>query len=452
MGHFFGAIQTLLLVALLLVLDWHQAVALFIFVSIALSGSFLACCYYSLRGSLQVSGKVIIFWAVIFRLVFIFDPVEDRKLLSTDVYRYFWEGRVVAEGENPYYSAPNSPELKTLRKKYESIFSNVSHLPYPTIYPPGAQLIFGLLPPSKAAYRWLMLVLDMILILILARWLQVRQIPPESLIFYAWLPLPIIELMSSMHLEGFFLFLVVAGGFLFDIALLRRYRALTHFYLGSLSLSLAVIIKFVAVVPLFFGLLTLVQSGCVRLRHIFVVTFLGGVFIFLLSAPFFPEELSIPPGFIGFGRDFRFNGPLYVLLNYSFTALGLELLSASIAKGIAVVAVGIVALGCVMRRIHFYRASIAVFLTVLLFSPLVYPWYLLWFSPFVCLLRSPKYILALLSFQCSSLISYEVLAHPDDWNLSWFTMGVEYIFPLIVLAACGLKPSSELSRHSDHAN
>ena len=35
--------------------------------------------------------------------------------LSDDVYRYLWDGRVVASGINPYQFPPNSPELNSLQ-------------------------------------------------------------------------------------------------------------------------------------------------------------------------------------------------------------------------------------------------------------------------------------------------------------------------------------------------
>ena len=35
--------------------------------------------------------------------------------LSTDIYRYIWDGRVQAAGINPYRFVPNAPELAQLR-------------------------------------------------------------------------------------------------------------------------------------------------------------------------------------------------------------------------------------------------------------------------------------------------------------------------------------------------
>jgi hypothetical protein len=35
--------------------------------------------------------------------------------LSSDIYRYIWDGRVQAAGINPYRYVPNAPELAQLR-------------------------------------------------------------------------------------------------------------------------------------------------------------------------------------------------------------------------------------------------------------------------------------------------------------------------------------------------
>ena len=56
--------------------------------------------------------------------------------LSTDIYRYIWDGRVQAAGINPYRYMPIAPELSHLRDA--AIFPNINRPDYAvTIYPPG---------------------------------------------------------------------------------------------------------------------------------------------------------------------------------------------------------------------------------------------------------------------------------------------------------------------------
>ena len=70
--------------------------------------------------------------------------------LSSDLYRYVWDGRVQAAGINPYLYIPADPALAGLRDT--AIFPHINRADYaPTIYPPVAQAIFlavGLAQPD----------------------------------------------------------------------------------------------------------------------------------------------------------------------------------------------------------------------------------------------------------------------------------------------------------------
>ena len=68
-------------------------------------------------------------------------PVEP--LLSDDIYRYVWDGRVQAAGINPYHFVPADPTLVPLRDP--DIFPRINRADYAvTIYPPVAQVFFVL--------------------------------------------------------------------------------------------------------------------------------------------------------------------------------------------------------------------------------------------------------------------------------------------------------------------
>ena len=61
-------------------------------------------------------------------------------LLSDDVYRYLWDGRVTLSGTSPYRYAPDDPHLAPLR---DALWRRVNNADIPTIYPPAAQLLFA---------------------------------------------------------------------------------------------------------------------------------------------------------------------------------------------------------------------------------------------------------------------------------------------------------------------
>jgi alpha-1,6-mannosyltransferase len=81
---------------------------------------------------------VVLLVAAALRLVVLPAP----PFLSTDVYRYVWDGRVQAAGINPYLYLPVDPALRSLRDDF--VFPRISRAEYaPTIYPPAAQMVFA---------------------------------------------------------------------------------------------------------------------------------------------------------------------------------------------------------------------------------------------------------------------------------------------------------------------
>src|SRR5437763_1627343 len=76
-------------------------------------------------------------FAAAMRLMALFAP----PYLSSDIYRYVWDGRVLAAGINPYRYIPTDPQLDHLRDP--AIWPEINRSNYaPTIYPPAAQAIF----------------------------------------------------------------------------------------------------------------------------------------------------------------------------------------------------------------------------------------------------------------------------------------------------------------------
>ncbi len=77
-------------------------------------------------------------------------------VLSDDLHRYAWDGRVSLAGIDPYRHAPDDAALHALR---DASPLPVNHAELPTIYPPIAQLIFALaqLSGTLVAHRLLAL-------------------------------------------------------------------------------------------------------------------------------------------------------------------------------------------------------------------------------------------------------------------------------------------------------
>lgn len=64
--------------------------------------------------------------------------------VSTDIFRYVWDGRVQAAGINPYLHIPAAEALAHLRDT--AIYPEINRAEYaPTIYPPMSQIVFFLI-------------------------------------------------------------------------------------------------------------------------------------------------------------------------------------------------------------------------------------------------------------------------------------------------------------------
>jgi alpha-1,6-mannosyltransferase len=148
------------------------------------------------RRALYVIGGV----AVALRLGLLF--VEPH--LSTDIYRYIWDGRVQGAGINPYRFIPYAPELEFLRD--EAIFPNINRPEYAvTIYPPAAQILFlivGQIADGLVAMKLAFLACEAVTILVLRDLLRRVGQPATRIVAYAWHPLAVWEIAGSGHIDA----------------------------------------------------------------------------------------------------------------------------------------------------------------------------------------------------------------------------------------------------------
>ena len=156
---------------------------------------------------------VILVGAVLMRLALLF--VEPY--LSTDIYRYVWDGRIQAAGINPYRYVPGAPELAHLRDA--AIYPNINRADYAvTIYPPMGQAVFFVVTrfsESVTAMKLGLLAFDAAAIAALLALLHRLEIPATCIAVYAWHPLVIWEVAGSGHVDVAMCALLMAGLLLF---------------------------------------------------------------------------------------------------------------------------------------------------------------------------------------------------------------------------------------------
>ncbi|MGH9750093.1 MAG: hypothetical protein ACRD6R_09240, partial [Candidatus Polarisedimenticolia bacterium] len=174
--------------------------------------------------------RLVVALAVAYRLVFLFLP----PVLSTDLRRYLWDGRVACAGFSPFAHAPADPALLPLR---DDLYARLEHRDVPTIYPPAAQALFaagGACGRSATALKALFVGADLLGMVLIARLLRLRGLPPLRLLLYAWNPLVVIEVAWSGHLEPAALACALAG----TAAIIQK-RPIR----GALALALAGLVK-----------------------------------------------------------------------------------------------------------------------------------------------------------------------------------------------------------------
>ncbi len=186
-------------------------------------------------------------------------------VLSDDVYRYAWDGRVQAAGIDPYRHPPSAPELADLRDPWlwpdpggcaeldrPPGCTRINRPDERTIYPPAAQVWFQagnlLLPDDGQDRAWqvLALAVDLVLVGVLALALSAFGRDPRAVVLYAWSPIAVLESAQSAHVDALAVLVAVAA-----LWAARRERPA----LAGALLGLATLVKLypAAVLPVLVG-------------------------------------------------------------------------------------------------------------------------------------------------------------------------------------------------------
>jgi alpha-1,6-mannosyltransferase len=212
--------------------------AAFVGLGIAATLLYFAACWLVLRApSARRAVWLVLGVAVVMRLVVLAAP----PFLSTDLYRYIWDGRVQLAGIDPYRYIPDDSALLSLRD--EAIYPHVNRHEYArTIYPPMAQLVFRAIASvwqSVTMERLTMLGFDLLAIGVMLRLLIVAGLDPARVLIYAWNPLSVWEFAGNGHVDALAIGLIA-------LAILARVRG-RGTWTGAI-LGAAVLVKFLPVV------------------------------------------------------------------------------------------------------------------------------------------------------------------------------------------------------------
>jgi hypothetical protein len=351
---------------------------------------------------------IVLFFAVLYRLLL----VPGQPTLSSDMYRYIWDGRVQARGINPYRYAPANKALEPLQD--EAIYPHLNRHASPTIYPAGAQILFYTLNrleiTSVSGFKGVVVLFDIGSILVLTTLLAKLGFARERVLVYAWHPLVVFELGASGHLEGFVVFFV-----LLSLLLLIKARPLA----SVSSLALAASLKLYPAVILPAVLRDNKLRGCFLFAAILFLLYLPYLGIGKGIAGFLPEYLGNP------GESFNLGLKAYLLR--LFPSLD-PLVFTGIFAVIFLVAAGTVSIKAKDTASTLKLAYILAGLYLVFATASLHPWYVIWIVPFLAFFPSPAW----LYFTFAVSLSYLAYASPAGALPEW-VRHVEYVPFLILL-------------------
>jgi alpha-1,6-mannosyltransferase len=322
----------------------------------------------------------------------LFDP-----FLSSDIYRYVWDGRVQAAGINPYRYVPADEALAFLRDG--AIFPHINRVDTAvTIYPPVAQFFFLIVTrigESAMTMRLALLGCEAVTVILIMLLLRRMNRPLTRVVAYLWHPLPLWEIAGSGHVDALMVALMMLG----------LWTALAgHALRGAAVIGLSVLVKPFSV-PVLAGIwrpwdlkMPLVVIATVALCYLPYLSVGSGVLGFLTKG--YLTEEGVSAGYelwllslwrLAFGAH---QGDVFA---YGVLAVAILLFA-----GLAVARSAPGSIEATLAGI-----SMLLLLTLLLMSP-NYPWYFLLITPFVALCgSSPNWVVSIGALLLSEQLDWD---------------------------------------------
>ncbi len=345
------------------------------------------------RDSIRLSLPIVVGWCVVFRVVGLFGV----PLYEDDYFRYLWDAFQFAQLGTPYGSIPvDSFTDPSLPLVMQSVLNGINYPDLPTIYGPTLEYLFlvsyWIQPGSLLPLQWILVGFDLLLIGLLY-----NRVRPEYLLLYSWCPLLINEIAFSAHPEIVAITLVVAA----LVCRQRNYRVLVGHLVG-----LAVGAKIFAWLFVPF----LLWKAGFRAILWFVLT------VALLYVPSIISGQSELGGLLVFIREWEFNAPMFSAIK--------ALSSHFIAQMVLLIPLSVTVLWYWnhWRQQPVWNIPRGDWLMggLLIASPVINPWYVLWILPFAALYPSfTSWVAASVVF-----LAYITALNLQDWSSDPFSQPI----------------------------
>ena len=332
--------------------------------------AFVAYFYLCYDKNVEEKGiQHLIIFSVLIRGIIVF----AFPFFSDDIYRFWWDGKLLAQGINPFAETPRyyiDNQLFT-DDFSKSVFLKLNSPDYYSVYPPVCQAIFTLsywLFP-KSIYGAAIVIKGFIFLCEIGTISILKKLSsPKKTLLYALNPLIIIELCGNAHFEGAMIFSFVACLYLlFDKENISTKRFLAAAFL--LALSVAAKLLTLIFLPLIFKKLG-IQKGVVF--SIAVAVFIAVLFFPFINTTFivhFGESLNL------YFQKFEFNASLYYIVRTIGKAYYGYAPTIQISYLLKIFTLAAVAY-FFFKKGDFFQQAFLFFTCYLLFQSTVHPWYL----------------------------------------------------------------------------
>jgi hypothetical protein len=335
--------------------------------------------------------------SVLWRLALVGLP----PLLSDDVNRYVWEGRIQLHGGNPYAwsDRPTAEKWAALR---DDVWAGLNHPDYTAVYPPLWQMAAALVVAghdSVTAMKAFLVLCELGALVALGALLRRQGLPRERLLVWAWSPLALVEIAGSGHNEAFGMLFVVLA-----LVALESGRPLA----SAIAAGLGFQAKFLP------GLVAASWLRRYRPWHLAVAALVA----LALVVPYWSAHRTLLLSLGKYSEFWRFNETLFAALVW---LLGTH----AAAVRVACALIAALAMALAWRRADPASSGLAVTAATLLLGPNLLPWYALWLLPFL-VLREARAALLFTGTVALAYLVYPIWLSGERWYLPWSVRALEY--------------------------
>ncbi|MDN3595452.1 mannosyltransferase [Zunongwangia endophytica] len=397
--------------------------------------------------------------ALTFRVIFIF----ALPTLSQDFYRFIWDGRILANGINPYLSTPDllmeNAHFGSISQAKELVsgMGSLSASNF-TNYPPVNQFIFAIsgwlseqnIFSSVVIFRLFILLADFGILLYGRKLLKSLNLPEHQIFWFILNPFVIIECFGNLHFEsvmGFFIILT--------FYLLQKQKWIFAAFVLGISVSVKLLpLMFLPLFLKFFsskknpseiiqnrGLTAPISIIIADLKSVNWTKLLGFYAVVLLTVilsflPFYNSAfLSNFSESVGLWfQKFEFNASIYYIIRWiGFQVKGYNII-ADAGKILPMITLLIILGLSVFSKNKSLKSLILSFLFTIcayfLLSTTVHPWYIV--TPLLLSVFTKYRFPIVWSFM--AILSYSAYANPTFQENLWL-VAIEYLVVIGFLLA-----------------